>query len=179
MLEKLKHYYNRAMLIRSSIVYLFTVFSCLTFGSTPPCPAIVQKIDERHANAGCLVLHNDQLLLVQTHNWKISIPGGSQKAGEPAACTAFRETWEETSLLTSPTRVEHVWNNDFIMYHCQLKSPANEATVQRPIEIKQILWLGVEDFDNYSWRFPYQKKWILNWLEQHSTPIDQPPESSQ
>ncbi|WP_366492917.1 NUDIX hydrolase [Alcanivorax sp.] len=49
------------------------------------------------ANAGCLIIQNDKVLLL-SHRWgdKLGVPGGTLEDGELAQCTAWRETREET-----------------------------------------------------------------------------------
>ena len=50
--------------------------------------------------AGCLVLYDKKVLLVQAMGtW--GPPGGTVRSGESSECSAERETWEETSVAVS------------------------------------------------------------------------------
>ena len=134
------------MLIKSPLLLVFLILpttlltSCL---SAPECSLAITSTVQESANAGCLVVDNQQLLLVQGLDGKVSIPGGSAKNGESAACTAFRETWEETALHTIPIQRARRWPNGFVMFECQLVSNPNDAAILRPAEIKQVLWLSL------------------------------------
>ena len=73
------------------------------------CPRVAGQEDDRRANAGCLILHEDKVLLI-THRWggKLGVPGGTREADELAQCTAHRETLEETGLaVTVGRRVDY------------------------------------------------------------------------
>lgn len=159
-------YYSALMQYVTAALVLITQ---LAF-ATPECPttnAPVKNDNLMHTNAGCLVIHQGKLLVVQALNGRVSIPGGSYGKSESAACTAFRETWEETSLLTRPQEPVYQWPNGFVMFRCKLESPVTHASVQRPLEIKQVLWLDKKDFARYRWRFPRQATWLADWLLRH------------
>ncbi len=129
------------------------------------CPDKLRQLELPGANAGCLVIHNNRLLVVQDHDDRLSIPGGSSEVGENAACTAWRETMEETSLQAIPGKVAQRWPNGFYMFRCELLSDPATLGVQHPREIKQVLWLQGEEFNRYSWRFPGQRDWLVDWLK--------------
>lgn len=150
--------------VASLIICLLTV-ACQQ-NTTPPCSDNLTSEDNPlQKNAGCLVSQNNSLLVIMAPNGKVSIPGGHFESGETAKCTAQRETYEETGLSVSPIKLAKVWSNDFHIYHCDIKNNMKTGT-RDIIEVKKIVWLNNNEFDNYEWRFPNQKQWLRNWLKQ-------------
>ena len=78
---------------------LLTVISILFLSgcdlSAPPCP--FKGAPAFAPSAGCMVLDGTSMLVVENFEGKLSPPGGMSREQEPAQCTAFRETWEETA----------------------------------------------------------------------------------
>ena len=75
------------------VVGILFLVSC---AEAPKCHSTVESSNE--ANAGCLVVSENKLLLIEDHRGGLSLPGGSSNTGETAQCTAEREVWEETGV---------------------------------------------------------------------------------
>ena len=113
--------------------------------------------DQAMGNAGCLIVQGDRLLLVQQQlggTW--GIPGGTADAGERAACTAARETQEETGLTVRVREPLQVLDNGFHIYRCDV----DEGGVPQPrdsVEIRAAAWFDAAQRQNLPWRFPAQR----------------------
>jgi 8-oxo-dGTP pyrophosphatase MutT (NUDIX family) len=129
----------------------------------PPCPN--SAANSATANAGCLVLKQQQLLMVIDLSGKLSVPGGSSDGAESPSCTAHRETWEETGLDIQPRELVRVFENGFHLYHCALHDGSGEIDPPLRFEIERALWLAPENFDDYPWRFPDQQQWLEQWIK--------------
>lgn len=108
-------------------------------------------------NAGCLVVQSGAVLLVQQQRggtW--GIPGGTAEPGERAACTAARETYEETGLEVRVLAPLRVLDNGFHIYHCEVDAGA-ELMPRDSIEIRAAAWMGTTQRQHLPWRFPDQR----------------------
>lgn len=125
------------------------------------CPRVAGQEDDRRANAGCLILHDDKVLLI-THRWggKLGVPGGTREAGELAQCTAHRETLEETGLAVTVGRRLAVMKNGFHLYRCYSEGALLSESLPVPTsalaEVKALDWYFLDSLDRHSWRFVYQ-----------------------
>ena len=142
------------------------------FGALADCPRVPGEEDDRRANAGCLIVQGDKVLLI-THRWggKLGVPGGTLEAGELAQCTAYRETREETGIEVVVGPRVRVMKNGFHLYRCY---PADAQTVNAPLPVPESSRLEVSAMGWYSpaqlrkddWRFPYQFELFLNVLDE-------------
>jgi len=112
------------------------------------------------ANAGCVVIIENKLLVIESRLQRVSIPGGEARHGESAACTAIRETKEETGLNVTPLGLLKKWSNGFYLFECQPIDNDVKTSITQLIEVKAIHWLTINDFDHYRWRFKEQKDWL-------------------
>ncbi len=123
------------------------------------CPRVSGQEDDRSANAGCLILNEDKVLLI-THRWggKLGVPGGTRQADELAQCTAYRETHEETGLDVTVGRRLKVMKNGFHLYDCKLSCSPGKLDVPASgrLEVRAIGWYRLDVLDRESWRFSYQ-----------------------
>lgn len=125
------------------------------------CPRVAGQEDDRRANAGCLILHEDKVLLI-THRWggKLGVPGGTREADELAQCTAHRETGEETGLAVTVGRRLAVMKNGFHLYRCYPEQVLSPQPLPVPTaalaEVKALDWHSLASLDRDSWRFAYQ-----------------------
>ena len=126
------------------------------------CPRVPGQEDDRRANAGCLIVRDQQVLLI-THRWggKLGLPGGTQEPEELAQCTAHRETLEETGLAVTVGERLQVMKNGFHLYRCMLAEPLpEEAPLSLPaaarLEVSDIGWYSLADLRRADWRFAYQ-----------------------
>lgn len=132
----------------------------------PLCPDLSHETSVK--SAGCIVLNQNRLLVMEGMNGKISIPGGSGKHDETPRCSAHRETWEETGLDIRPQQLVRQFDNGFHLYRCDLH--ANSGSIDPPfkLEVKRAFWLAPEAFDDHQWRFPEQKEWLRHYIrKQH------------
>lgn len=110
---------------------------------------------DRAPSAGCLVLHNGKLLLMEGRGGKFGPPGGSTESGESAQCAAERETWEETGVEVEARRLATSFDNGFHLYWCE---PIGDFSpeVQRPLEVTSVGLFDPDDFYDLNWRYPDQ-----------------------
>jgi len=132
--------------LRLSIIFLIVTFlvvtssviSSCTKTTSPPCNIDKNYIETTSANGGCLIKHNNQLLvIIHRLNNKLGIPGGTNKTDESAQCTAHRETWEETGYSVTVGKELQVFNNGFHLYHCYLN---NESSTTKKLALIQTLY---------------------------------------
>ena len=86
----------------TSTRYIIATLLLLPVLAQADCPRVPGQEDDRRANAGCLIIQDDKVLLL-THRWggKLGVPGGTREDGELAQCTAWRETREETGVAVT------------------------------------------------------------------------------
>ncbi|MGK0402042.1 MULTISPECIES: NUDIX hydrolase [Alcanivorax] len=126
------------------------------------CPRVLGQQDDRRANAGCLIIRDQQVLLI-THRWggKLGVPGGTLERGELAQCTAYRETLEETGLQVVVGERVQVMKNGFHLYRCipAESLPEGEPLLlpaQARLEVSDIGWYSLDELRQKDWRFAYQ-----------------------
>lgn len=160
----------------SPLVYLAALALLGCGANQPLCPDNSPKLAVK--SAGCMVLRQNQLLVVEGYNGKLSIPGGSGDANESAQCTAHRETWEETGLDVRPMELVRVFDNGFHLFRCDYD--ANSGRIDPPfrLEIKRAFWLAPEAFGQYHWRFPGQEKWLAQQIQQSSPELNSATEAT-
>ena len=129
------------------------------------CPRVPGQEDDRRANAGCLILHDDKVLLI-THRWggKLGVPGGTREADELAQCTAHRETSEETGLAVKVGRRLVVMKNGFHLYRCYPERASSESLpvpTSALTEVKALDWYLLDSLARDRWRFAYQFELFL------------------
>ncbi len=123
---------------------------------------------QAQANAGCLVVESGNLLMIQQNRGgKWSIPGGTKLPGERAACTASRETLEETGVKVSVQRQLKIMDNGFHLFLCSAE-PNWTLEPQDQGEVKQVAWLNKAQRQSVIWRFPQQKQSLQSLIEEYS-----------
>ena len=114
--------------------------------------------------AGCLVLYDKKVLLVQAMGtW--GPPGGTVRSGESSECSAERETWEETSVAVSVQSTAAVFQNGFHLYWC---SPVGKPLpeVRAPLEVSDVDFLSAQEFASLRWRYPNQQREIKRMVNE-------------
>lgn len=132
---------------------LFGLLGCAA--QTQDCGQLEQ--DQAVGNAGCLIVQGGKVLLVQQQlggSW--GIPGGTADAGERAACTAARETQEETGLAVRVLEPLQVLDNGFHIYRCAVDAGALPLPPDS-VEIRATGWFDALQRQNLPWRFPAQR----------------------
>ena len=115
-------------------------------------------------SAGCFATSADGLLLVQGLNGKVSLPGGSSRPGESAQCTAFRESWEETGLVLQPAELLMIFDTGFHLYRCESTQASGKTAPPLSLEIRSAFFLPADQFDQFDWRYEYQRALLRNML---------------
>jgi len=113
--------------------------------------------DSLRGNAGCLVQRDGALLMVQQRlDGRWALPGGTAQTGERAACTAARETREETGLPVQVAAHLKTLGNGFHLYLCEV--PADAVMQPRDaIEILDMAWVDEAERGRLPLRFPEQQ----------------------
>lgn len=135
------------------VLVLSLLVACSEAG--PTCP--YSGPGDRAPSAGCFTVADGKLLLVEGFNGKVSLPGGSSRAGESAQCTAFRETWEETGLQLQPRELLRVFDTGFHLYRCERDAHSGDIRPSLRFEVRAVYFLAPERFEEYEWRFPDQR----------------------
>jgi len=118
---------------------------------------------DRAYTAGCLVLHEGDLLLVEAMGNKWGPPGGTVRPGESAQCGAERETWEETNVAVSVEALALAFDNGFHLYWCTpVGSP--DPQVRAPLEITKVDFVSPAEFPTLNWRYPDQASVFYNMV---------------
>ena len=146
--------------MRLSILILYAmVMGC---GDKPP-PCSSEGAGRTAPSAGCLVLKNYAVLLVQGWLGDWALPGGSVKSGESALCGAEREVFEETGISVRATQLATVFDNGFHLYWC--RAEANVAPrIHRPLEVRKVAWQQLDGLEDEQWRYPGQGALIRDLL---------------
>jgi 8-oxo-dGTP diphosphatase len=139
----------------------------------PPCPADSAASGEAPANAGCLVRIGERMLVIRhLRGGKLGLPGGRAEPGETPACTAHRETWEETGLDVRVGLLLRVLENGFRIFACEAPPGTDAVPISLPPqarnEVTAIEWRRADELDPADWRFPV-------WFEETHT-LAFPPE---
>ena len=147
-----------------SLVFLS---ACSPQSVTPACP--YQNKIEPEGNAGCLVVHQDQLMVVKRRfGDDLDLPGGTSDQGETARCTAFRETFEETGHIVQVGKWLATLGDGYRLYHCTTATPKMPLTVHDTIEIREAFWRRTEQLSPDEWRFPEQMEQIKQLVKEFS-----------
>ena len=127
------------------------LFGCST--DALPCQHVGDPLVAK--SAGCLVLREDEVLLVRGWTGSVAPPGGSADAREPARCAAQREAFEETGLAVDAGEIAAVFDNGFHLFWCQA-DPLAQPAISRPLEIREVGWWAPEAIAPEAWRYPGQ-----------------------
>ena len=140
------------------------VLACLAGCESAPDCTFTGEGDKAYT-AGCLVLHDNELLLVEAMGSKWGPPGGTVRPNESAQCGAERETWEETSVAVSAQELALAFDNGFHLYWC---TPVGAPTpeVRAPLEIMSVGFFPPGDFAQLNWRYPDQGAVFYNMVKQ-------------
>ena len=138
--------------LRSSFVALLLLQACTRNVdiTAPPC-----EIAGKPANAGCIIVdHYDRMLVNEQTTGAFSLPGGSSKPAESAQCTAMRETYEETGIVTDVGELLYVYPNGFHVYRCRLQYRGQVADPIDIVEVQANHWIGLDHWEDVLWRYP-------------------------
>ena len=96
-----------------------------------------------------------------TSTWR-----GGYEPGERAACTAQRETLEETGLRVEVVELVKEFDNGFRLYRCE-SSYSQDLKPKDSVEVSQTAWLDPSQRSSIEWRFPDQKQLIEQYVLQY------------
>lgn len=152
-----------------ALIFISSTAYATPHENPPACHFKTDKIVE--ANAGCLVVHNNKLLIIEDHNNVLSMPGGGMDKGETAECTAEREVWEETGIEVKAGKQIKEFENGFKLFACDIVKANSLDGANRPMrkEVKHVLWFGPDDFEKDNWRFPSQVPLMKSYLKEQFT----------
>lgn len=155
------------------IVTFLSIINSIIMGcsktQSPPCKLDQTHIEKASANAGCLVVHNEKLLIIKHRMTnKLGIPGGTRETNETAQCTAHRETWEETGYSVIVGKKLKVFDNGFHLYQCSLDGEFTQGdlTDYSNSEVLEVLWVDPNKIKQSDWRFPKQLTLIKTLYKQ-------------
>jgi 8-oxo-dGTP pyrophosphatase MutT (NUDIX family) len=151
-----RHYSAIILRMFKPAVLVASLLLCAACAATPP-PCPYQGTPDHAPSAGCLVVSQGRLLLVENGQRKVSVPGGKSRPGESAQCAAHRETWEETGLDLVPGALMHVFDTGFHLYRCEPRNGLGPLAPANPMEITRIWWERPAAFDSVNWRYPGQQ----------------------
>lgn len=147
-------------------LFALSLVACHDAPPSPPCRTSEPVVSD-HANAGCVIFQNDQLLVLK-HRFggKMGIPGGTALDDEPAQCTAHRETWEETGLDVTVGERLGTMRYGFALFHCYPDKPlVTDEPLSLPwhawLEITDAVWLAPEEIPRDQWRYEDQVELFL------------------
>ena len=124
-------------------------------------------VSSEGANAGCMVVHNKKILIVEDNSGLLSLPGGSMNPGEIAQCTAEREVWEETGIVVKANNKIETFANGFQLFDCEALGAQIMDGSNRPwrFEVDEVHWVGLVELSKGRWRFPKQVALMRQYLE--------------
>ncbi|HAQ49614.1 MAG TPA: DNA mismatch repair protein MutT [Glaciecola sp.] len=148
------------------LILLVNVTGCTTeMPPAPYCRAQQQDTDNYiyaadSSNAGCLIRFEHQTLLI-THRFsqRLDIPGGGAQTDESLACTAHRETFEETGLNVEVLFPVAQTKHGMIIFACIADDMININHFPRPspsfalTESVQVSLYDLFDLEQESFRF--------------------------
>ena len=91
-------------------------------------PTLEAEIDAHHAQeiatakgAACIIESQEKVVLIRHRlTGKLDFPGGGFSGDNSTACTAHRETWEETGFNVSVETYLAKTNNGLLLFGCDL-----------------------------------------------------------
>ena len=143
---------------------VFVLLGLLACSEPPECKFTGDSDEE--ANAGCLVIYDSKVLIIEDNNGLLSLPGGGKNTGEVPQCTAEREVWEETGMEVKANGKIETFSNGFQLFSCEVVGAQVMNVSARPwqFEVAAIHWIGDGEFGGRKWRFPEQVELIEKHL---------------
>ena len=155
----------------SAIFAVLTLFACSQSSPNAPVCRVSDtllsqenQVDENRSTAliaaACLIKTNSKVLLVEHRlSGKLDFPGGGLLENESVACTAHRETWEETGFNVEVTQYLSTTPNGLAIFGCDLDAgiealpDAFDAPPWAKLEIKKLVKADPFTLDHDAMRF--------------------------
>ena len=155
----------------SAIFAVLTLFACSQSSpSAPVCRVsdalLAQKVGSDVEGkitpiaAACLIKAKDKVLLVKHRlSGKLDFPGGGLQENETVACTAHRETWEETGFNVEVTQYLSSTPNGLVIFGCDLDAGVEtlpdtfDAPPWAKLEVIKLVKVDPFKLDHESMRF--------------------------
>lgn len=146
-------------------IFIFIVVNVLSACTSEQLPAPMCRVESTvaqniSANAGCIIRVGNKMITVQHKlSGKLDVPGGTSMKNESAACTAHRETWEETGFNVKVIKWLGSNKKGFHYYACELSGNFNGDIIEFPVpdsaedEINNIQLLDPFEITELQWRF--------------------------
>ena len=155
----------------SAIFAVLTLFACSQSSPSAPFCRVSDRLltQENYIRenaqatlvaAACLIKTNNKVLLVEHRlSGKLDFPGGGLLEHESVACTAHRETWEETGFNVEVTKYLSTTPNGLAIFGCDLDAgietlpDAFEAPPWAKLEIIKLVKADPFTLDHDAMRF--------------------------
>ena len=155
----------------SAIFAVLTLFACSQSSPNAPVCRVSDRLLSQQNQVGenspapliaaaCLVKTNNKVLLVEHRlSGKLDFPGGGVLENESVACTAHRETWEETGFNVEVTQYLSTTPNGLAIFGCDLDAgietlqDAFDAPPWAKLEIKKLVKADPFTLDHDAMRF--------------------------
>lgn len=154
-----------ARIRHSTFICALALVACSEQAPLPPhCRTATELPVQTTYAAGCIITSNDKLLVIQHRlSGKLDIPAGGSDGQESAACTAHRETFEETGMNTFINAALGSTESGMGLYSCVQQSgfdadryPQLEVPNWSSTEVTAIFWVDPFELTHKDWRYPDQ-----------------------
>lgn len=155
----------------SALFAVLTLFSCTGGAPSEPLCRISDELSARldtlkidnpseATAAACLIKVDKKVLLIRHRlSNKLDFPGGGLANSESLACTAHRETWEETGFNVEVSQYLATTKNGLALFGCALDAgvetlpDAFDAPPWAKLEVKGLVKVDPFSIDEKSMRF--------------------------
>ena len=151
------------MLVSAIILAVLLVACSEAPPELPFCRQSVKESTPIASPAGCIIIQERYLLVVKHRlSGKYDIPAGQGLTNETAACTAHRETFEETGLNVEVTALISQSATGLQFFSCQKHQGFNAPNSAPPVpfwsshEISHVEWIDPYSITSKDWRFADQ-----------------------
>ncbi|MDM7861729.1 NUDIX hydrolase [Alteromonas sp. ASW11-36] len=149
----------------SAIICVFLLVACSEAPPLPPhCRVQIEAPLPNNQPSACIITAANKLLVIGHRlSGRLDVPGGGGVAHESAACTAHRETFEETGLNTEVTALLGITESGLYLFACQQtggltpdKYPQLPVPGWSSTEVTHIEWVDPYILTHDDWRYPDQ-----------------------
>ena len=124
---------------------------------TPPCH--FNGVARQAVSAGCIVLNESKVLLVQIPGGRFEMPNGLADSDESAQCVAERQAFETAGIEVIAEELAIAFEDGSELFWCKPLA-GTEIKISRPLEIMHADWYAREQFDDLRWRYPSEPLYL-------------------